>query len=68
MIGAISAGLRLILFLVNFAKERALINEGARRQLAKDLGEVIKAGELASEIREEIASMTEDEIDEILRR
>ena len=68
MIGLISTGLRLILFAVNWAKKRALLNEGARRQLAKDLSAVIEAGELASEVRQEIASMTDDQIDEIMRR
>ena len=68
MLRLASSGLRLLLIFVQYMKRRGLLNEGARRQLAKDMGAVIQAGELASEIRGEIAQMTDDEVDEILRQ
>ena len=68
MISGILTLLRIVSWMMKRAERSGLINEGARRQLAKDVSAVIEAGDLAHDVRQEIASMTEDEVDDILRQ
>lgn len=52
---------------LSYMERSRLIQEGERKQIAREMARVAQAGALAKEIRSEVEKLSDDEVDAALR-
>jgi hypothetical protein len=59
--------LQITASVIQYLERRQLLNEGERRQLAKEMAKTAALTGLSKQVREEIGRMTHAEVDDALR-
>lgn len=64
----VTGGIKLLSLIMQWAERNRLLDAGQKEQLARDLTEVIDAGNLAAQVRAEMDAKTDAELDEELQK